>query len=118
MKIVLMMLTIAAALAFTTTDHLSGRWESKSSVNGHTTGILFKADTSFEAYIDRKPFVSGTYTFKDNIFSFVDNGCNGARGVYKIIFFSNADSMRFQAISDSCIERKGGMERLTLGKVK
>ena len=41
-----------------------------------------------------------------------------AQGVYSITFFSNGDSIRFKAISDSCVERMKGMERTVLGKVK
>jgi hypothetical protein len=99
-------------------DKLTGRWETKPSDKGNVTGILFKSDNNFEGYINRKPFVSGRYTLEDDIFTFTDNGCDGMKGVYKIIFFSDADSVRFQPIADSCDRRREGMIRLVMGKVK
>jgi len=107
-------------LPFTGNDKLTGRWESKPSEKGNVTGVVFKADNKMEGYVNKKPFVSGTYAFnpEDSTFSFVDNGCNGFRGIYKILFFSNSDSMRFQVIADSCTERKEGMQRLIMGRVK
>ena len=99
-------------------DPLTGRWESKPSEKGNVTGVIFKSDSSFEGYVNKKIFVSGHYSFQGDIFSFVDNGCDGKRGMYKIIFFSHSDSLRFEAIADSCTERRKGMGRLVLGKVK
>lgn len=118
MKTILISAIALAILAFTTTDELIGRWESKSQKTGNITGVVFKADHSFEGYVNKKPFVSGTYTLNDSIFTMVDNGCNGVTGTYKIIFYSNADSMRLVAISDSCTERKKGTERSFFGRVK
>jgi hypothetical protein len=115
------LLLIAAAIAtvgLTTADKLTGRWETQPSEKGNITGVVFKADNSFEGYVNRKPFTTGNYTLQDSIFSFTDNGCNGVRGVYKIIFFSQSDSLRFIPISDSCTERKNGMSRMVLGRKK
>lgn len=99
-------------------DKLTGRWQTKPSVNGNVTSIHFKEDKSFEGYINRKPFNTGSYMLEDNIFSFTDNGCDQKKGVYKVIFFSNEDSMRFELVSDSCTPRKEGMLRLVLGRIK
>jgi hypothetical protein len=99
-------------------DKLTGRWQSLPSPKGNVTGVLFKPDNTFEGYINKKPFVTGSYTFEDSIFSFVDNGCEGRRGIYKIVFFSNEDSMRFVPVSDSCDERRNGMSRLVMGRVR
>jgi hypothetical protein len=99
-------------------DKLTGRWQTKPSETGNVTGAVFLEDNTFEAYVNRKPFVSGKYQVTDSILSFTDNGCNGARGTYKMIFFSNSDSLRFTTISDSCDRRRAGMERLILGRVK
>ncbi|MBL7696813.1 MAG: hypothetical protein JNK79_01590 [Chitinophagaceae bacterium] len=101
-------------------DMLAGRWESRPSAKGNITGVVFKEGGILEGYINKKPFVSGTYNFNqnDSILSFVDNGCNGVEGTYKVMFFSSADSLRFRAISDSCRERLEGMERLVMGRVK
>ena len=118
MKPILIIIAAALTLAFTSTNKLTGRWETKPSEKGNITGVVFKSDNTFEGFINRKPFVTGTYTFEDSIFSFVDNGCEGKRGVYKVIFFSNEDSMRLEPISDSCDRRREGMIRLILGRVK
>ena len=98
-------------------NKLIGRWESKPSEKGNVTGVVFK-DSTFEGYVNKKPFVSGVYKLEDDLFSFVDNGCQGKRGLYKIILFSDSDSLRFEPIADSCTDRKNGMSRLVLGRKK
>jgi hypothetical protein len=115
----MMMATVLITL-FVSKDLLTGKWVSTPSVKGNVTSIVFKNDSLFEAFVNRKPFATGKYRFtaSDSSLSFVDNGCNSAEAVYKILFFSNADSMRFKAISDTCTERKNGMQRLTMGRVK
>lgn len=118
MKSMLILAAIMLLPFFKTADMLTGRWETRPSGKGTVTGIVFKPDNSFEGYLNKKPFVTGNYSLTDSVFSFVDNGCNGRRGNYKIIFFSNADSVRFEAISDSCTGRKEGMSRLVFGRVK
>jgi hypothetical protein len=109
-----------ALCGFALTNELLGRWQSKPSPNGNVTGVVFRNDSSFEGFVNKKPFVSGTYSYtpKDSVFTFTDNGCKGMKGIYKIVFFSNSDSLRFLAISDSCSVRKNGMEKLILGRVK
>ena len=104
-------------LSFTSADKLTGRWETKPSGNGNVTGVVFKEDGSFMAYVNKKPFVSGNYTVADSIFTFTDNGCMGMPGVYKLIFFSNSDSLRFEVVNDDCTDRREGMLRTVLGKV-
>lgn len=118
MKIVLIFCAAMAYVTLAEKDRLSGRWETKPSTKGNVTGVVFKTDSTFEGYVNKKPFVSGTYTLRDDIFTFTDNGCEGKRGVYKIFFFSNADSVRFVPIEDSCTERKNGMSKLVMGRVK
>lgn len=117
MKVMISIVAMMFAV-FPPEDKLTGRWETKPSDKGNVTGVFFKSDNNFEGYINKKPFVSGRYTLEDDIFTFVDNGCDGKRGVYKIEFFSNADSVRFQPIVDSCEGRRNGMSRLVMGKVK
>lgn len=109
---------IMALVVLTNQDKLTGRWQTKPSEKGNTTLVVFKPDNSFEGFINKKPFTTGTYTLQDSIFSLTDNGCNGVRGIYRIIFFSNSDSMRLEPINDSCTGRKEGMSRLILGRMK
>lgn len=120
MKAVFVFLVTVGAFQFQYNDSLTGRWESKPSEKGNVTGVVFKNDSILEGYINKKPFTSGVYRYNayDSIISFIDNGCNGAQAVYKVLLFSNSDSLRFKAIVDSCVERKEGMHRLILGRVK
>src|ERR1700759_2636099 len=111
-------MAILAFVAITNADKLTGRWESQPSASGSVTGVVFKENNSFEAYVNDKPFASGSYQFKEDVFTFTDNGCDGAQGVYKTIFFHHGDSLRFECIRDSCTERKEGMGRVIMGKVK
>lgn len=99
-------------------DKLTGRWESIPAPNGNITGVVFKTDNTFEGYVNKKPFATGKYTLEGDVFTFTDNGCNGAKGVYKLNFFSGNDSLRFQPVDDTCSGRKAGMSRLVMGRVK
>ena len=117
MEKLLLYLAIVAVPALVGENRLIGRWESKPSEKGNVTGVVFK-DSTFEGYVNKKPFVSGIYKLEKDTFSFVDNGCQGKRGVYKIILFRDSDSLRFEPINDSCIDRRNGMSRLVLGRKK
>ena len=118
MKILVLALAIFGALVVK--DPLTGRWETGRSEKGNVTGVVFKQDSVMEGYVNRKPFVSGTYSFNatDSILSFVDNGCDGKRAIYKVLLYSNSDSMRFQVVTDSCEGRRNGMLKLVMGRVK
>jgi hypothetical protein len=117
MKTIMISAALMISTIFTWNNKLIGRWESKPSEKGNITGVVFK-DSTFEGYVNKKPFVSAQYSFKDSILSFTDNGCDGKRGVYTVKFFSNGDSLRFEAIWDLCNERREGMSKLVLGRKK
>ena len=104
-------------LANSSGDKLIGRWESISE-KGNTTGVVFKEDNTFEGYVNKKPFVTGTYTFNDSIFTMQDNGCMGVSGTYKLHFYSNNDSFRIQLIHDDCEPRGNGTNNRVFGRVK
>lgn len=93
MKTISVATVLVAAFSFTIKDKSTGRWETAPSAKGNVTGVVFKPDNSLEGYVNRKPFTSGRYALHDSIFSFTDNGCDGMRGVYKVIFFHDADSI-------------------------
>lgn len=118
MKTILVSALLVSHIFFNKKDKLTGRWESKPSEKGNVTGVVFKTDKSFEGYVNKKPFVSGNYTLENDVFTFTDNGCDGKPGTYQLIFFSYEDSVRFAPISDSCTQRKEGMSRLVMGRVK
>jgi len=109
---------VAILLAFAPKNKLVGRWETKPSSKGNVTGVVFNKDNTYEGYVNKKPFVSGNYSLSRNRITIEENGCNGVKAIYKLVFFSHQDSLRFEAISDSCTERKEGMERTILGRVK
>jgi len=99
-------------------DELTGSWETKPSPKGNITRVVFKPDHSFEGFINKKPFTSGKYNYENGLLYFTDNGCGGKSARYKIVFFSNSDSLRFEAVNDSCEERRKGMVRTILGRIK
>ena len=118
MKTVLISVAMVTLFSFRLKDVLTGRWETKPSEKGNVTGVVFKEDNTFEGYINKKPFVTGKYSLEGDVFTFIDNGCNGAQGTYRIVFFSNQDSLRFVPVIDSCEERRNGMSRLIIGRKK
>ena len=98
-------------------EKLIGRWESISD-KGNVTGVVFKDDNTFEGYVNKKPFVTGTYSFNDSIFTLQDNGCMGVTGTYTIHFYSNNDSFRIQLMHDDCEARGSGIHDRIFGRVK
>ena len=103
---------------FSSGDNITGRWETQRSAKGNVTGVVFKDDGNFEGYVNNKPFGTGKYKVHDDVISFTDNGCEGKPGTYKLILFSNSDSMRFEFVSDECAGRAEGMKKTILGRVK
>ena len=118
MKVLIVSAILICMTAFLGEDPLVGRWESQPSVKGNITGVLFKNDGSFEGYVNKKPFVSGKYSTDNGVLKFIDNGCGGKSAEYTLVFFSKGDSLRFDPIVDSCLERKNGMSHLVLGRKK
>lgn len=118
MKKIIVFAFAITLFAFIPKKKLTGRWESKPSAKGNITGVVFNEDQTYEGYINRKPFVSGRYTLKRNKMTIEETGCNGHKSIYRIILFSGADSMRFEPISDSCKERREGMAKTILGRIK
>lgn len=118
MKTLIISIALIATIAFKDPGKLTGRWQTAPSVKGNVTSVVFKSDKSFEGFVNKKPFVTGTYELTDSLFTLRDNGCNGVTAKYKIIFFSNEDSIRFQPIEDSCKGRLEGMNKMVLGRIK
>jgi hypothetical protein len=119
MKSIAIIATVLALVSFNGPDKLFGKWQTALSPKGVRMTVIFKSDNTFEAFQNKKPFTSAKYTLDDkDVIRFTDNGCNGAEGVYKTIFFSNQDSVRFELISDSCVQRAEGMKRFVVGRVK
>jgi hypothetical protein len=117
-RVIIFSLFILAFLAFASKKKITGRWETKPSEKGNITGVIFNRDNTHEVYVNKKPLVSGTYKIRRNTIRIEETGCDGAVGMYKLIFFSNGDSLGFEPISDSCAIRRNGMSRTVLGRVK
>lgn len=82
-------------LAINAPGSITGRWETHQ-VNESILCMVFKPDNHFEGYINKKPFVSGTYTFQNDTIYMDGNGCINMPGKYKIYFLGNADSIRWE----------------------
>jgi hypothetical protein len=108
---------IAMVCAFTGNNRLTGTWQRLSS-SGNIHTITFSADNTFEMQVNGTPRVSGDYSLTDSIFSIEDFGCPDMKGTYKIKFFGNSDSCRFEAISDPCDARVQQANGAVLFKVK
>ena len=121
-KAILSKKAILGCLLLTLSAHpdktdIVGRWKTKPSEKGNVTLVNFKSDNHFDGFINKKPFVTGTYQYQYPELYFIDNGCEGKTGRYKVIFFSNDDSIRLEPIADSCKERMEGMKRMVLGRI-
>lgn len=113
--ITLTFLTACTTFAFTFQQNtILGRWESKMPDNS-TGGVVYKADHTYQAYVNKKVFITGNYDLRKDTLSMSDNGCP-VKGLYKITFF--ADSIRYNVIADSCTGRKHDVDKAVLGRVK
>jgi hypothetical protein len=112
------MLTLAACT--TKNPNIIGRWETKSKKGNIIIG-LFKADDTYEGYINSNMFTKGTYSFKDSIFTFEDDkmatACSGIKGSYKLTFLADT-AMRFNVINDNCTPRKEGTDGVVFVRMK
>lgn len=118
MKNTLLALTIfigCVALAFTFQQNtIVGRWEAKMPDNT-IVGVIYKTDHTYQAYVNKKVFVSGKYGFSKDTLSMSDSGCP-VKGFYKLTFF--ADSVRYNVIRDTCSGRKHDVDKAVAGRVK
>ena len=117
MKLAFYVAIAAAITAFYNKESLTGKWESQPSKNGNVSGVVFRPDNTYTAYVNQKPFGSGVYTLQDSILTIKEPACEFI-GTYKTIFFSSGDSLKLQAVNDSCTERAKGISRLVFGRVK
>lgn len=104
-------------LAFKAPQSITGKWETLQP-GGNTLGMVFKADNHFEGYINRKPFVSGTYTFEDDIIIMNGDGCINMPGKYRIHFLKNTGAIRWEVINDSCTDRKKGLDNIVFTRIQ
>jgi len=107
--------------AFTSIPHvLTGRWEFVEKTENGPMHFLanFRADETYDAYINKKPFLSGNYHFQNDTLVISDHLCDAnTSGTYKITFLT-PDSILFSLIKDPCTDRIKGTDGATLSRVK
>lgn len=112
-------LAAAACLALATENRLTGRWEGcPDAEDGAVMGALFGEGGNFNGSCNGRAFADGNYAVKGDTLSFTDNTCMGVEARYRLLFFSNGDSLRLLAISNGCEQRRTCVERTVLGRVK
>ena len=117
MKTICITVLAIVLFAFTAQDKLTGTWQGSSGARGKFN-LVFKADNSFDLLVNDVPKVSGIYTLTDSIFTMEDYGCPEIIGRYKVTFFGNDDSCRFQLIDDGCDGRNSSADNAVLFRVK
>ena len=107
----------AAATMPPPANPLVGRWQQQ--YPGQLLLVNFRADGSYDAFINGKTFTSGKYTYQQPDFTISDGLCNlNYAGTYKLSFYSGTDSIRFEVVQDTCRSRRQGTAGLTLGRAK
>lgn len=113
----LLLLALTAAAFIAPSNPLVGRWQQQ--FPGQLLLLNFRADGTYDSFINGKTFTSGKYTFQQGAFTLSDGLCNpNYYGTYKLSFYSGTDSIRFQVVQDTCRGRREGTRGLTLGRVK
>jgi hypothetical protein len=106
-------IVLFASLSFIAGNPLVGRWEYTSAKPGAPFKLLavFRANGTFDGFINKKEFVSGTYRMKLDTLYIADPTCNVQyKGVYKVEFFGQRDSLKFHVIRDTCTGRREGTD--------
>ncbi|GAB3642557.1 hypothetical protein [Spirosoma arcticum] len=105
------------ALSFTNPPNLLvGRWQQM--FKGATALLVFRADNTYDIFVNGKTFVSGQYTVRQDTFALSDPACNAAYyGTYKLSFYA-PDSVRFTTLADTCRPRNGAFHNFTAGRLK
>ena len=106
-----------AAVSFTDPPGmLVGRWQQM--FKGATALLVFRADNTYDIFVNGKTFVSGQYTVRQDTFALSDPACNAAYyGTYKLSFYA-PDSVRFTTLADTCKPRNGAFHNFTAGRLK
>ena len=98
-----------------------GRWEFKATYQGEPFSflIVFRGTGNYDAFLNKKTFISGTYQMKHDTLLISDPICNSAyQGSYKIQYHGNTDSLTFHLIQDTCRARREGSDGFTFKRVK
>jgi hypothetical protein len=109
-----LLLIASVAFSFTSDNNpLVGKWEYSGTYQGGPFKFLavFRANGTFDGFINNKEFVNGTYRMKHDTVYVSDPTCNAKyEGTYKVEFFGKLESLKFHVIQDTCIGRKQGTD--------
>ena len=112
----LLALTAAASTA-APPNPLLGRWQERYA-DGSLMLLNFRADGTYDAFVNGKLFISAKYVVRQDTFAMSDGLCNvNYEGIYRLSFFAK-DSVRFRLIQDTCRARRRGVDGLIAGRVK
>jgi hypothetical protein len=95
------------------TNPLVGKWEYSSTYQGSPYKLLaiFRNNGTYDGFINKKEFVSGTYHINHDTLYIADPTCNAKyEGKYKVEFFGQHDSLKFHVIQDTCVGRREGTD--------
>jgi hypothetical protein len=116
-----LIIILFSAISLTSdTNPLVGKWENSGIYKGTPYKFLaiFRANGTFDGFMDKKEFVSGTYHVQHDTLYLSDPTCNAKyEGTYKIEIFSHADSLKFHVIQDTCRGRREGTDGFGFKKV-
>ncbi|SDH15051.1 hypothetical protein [Mucilaginibacter gossypii] len=115
-------IVLFAAVSFTSqTNPLVGKWENSGVFKGDPYKFLaiFRANGSFDGFMNNKEFVSGTYHMNHDTLYMSDPTCNAKyEGKYKVEFFGQLDSLKFHVIQDTCKGRVEGTNGFLFKRVR
>lgn len=109
------------SLTFIEDNPIQGKWNHVFKDGGPEVDFLvnFRADGSYDGFANKKSFVTGTYHMKHDTLYISDPVCNSRyEGTYKVTIFGKQDSVKFQAIQDTCKGRYEGVNGLFYKRVK
>jgi hypothetical protein len=109
------------AISFTNdTNPLIGKWEYTGLSNGAPFKLLaiFRLNGTFDGFINKKEFVSGTYHLNKDTLYMSDATCNANyEGKYRVEYFGQHDSLKFHVLQDTCAGRREGTNGKLFRKV-
>ncbi len=121
MKKVICYLLISLAVAIVSftqpPNPLLGRWQQKTA-GGPSVMTVFRADGTNDIFVNGKTFLSGKYYVRKDTLGYADPLCDIAYyGTYKLDFFAQ-DSLRLIVLVDTCSQRRRGLDKVIVGRVK
>lgn len=114
----LMLYSCGSTTSKKTVHSLVGEWDAHLNYEGKPYVFLarFKANGSYNGFMDGKNFVSGTYRTAGDSLYITDGLCNMAyEGLYKLTYYG--DSLRFDVLTDTCRQRVEGSSGLAVKRI-